>query len=66
MMMRKIEWDKEDERRRQECEEATHEREVLEDRCNRHMERQLNQQLNQQNQMMQMMMLFMMGGGSKA
>ena len=64
MMMRKMEWDKAEERRRQEREEARcereesrREREEMEDRCNHRQERQLKQQ----NQIMQMMMLI--GGG---
>ena len=69
MMMRKMEWDKAEERRRQECEaarrereEARRKREEMEDRRDHHIE----PQLNQQNQMMQMMMMMMMmGSGSK-
>jgi uncharacterized membrane protein YdbT with pleckstrin-like domain len=61
MMMRKMEWDKAEERRRQEHEEARCKREEMEDRHDRCLERQLNQQ----NQMMQMMMMMMMGGGLK-
>lgn len=68
MMMRKMDWEEAEERRRQEREEARREREEarrereeMEDRRDRRMERQMNQQ----NQMMQMMMMMMMGGGSK-
>jgi hypothetical protein len=72
MMMRKMEWDEAEERRRQEREEARrereearHEREEMEDRHDCRLERQLNQQNQMMQMMMMMMMMMMMGGGSK-
>jgi hypothetical protein len=67
MMMRKMEWDEAEERRRQEREEARREREEarrereeMEDRR----DRRLELQMQQQTQNMQMMMMMMMGAGA--
>ena len=67
MLMRKMEWDEAEERRRQEREEtrrereeARREREEMEDRR----DRRLELQMQQQNQNMQMMMMMMMGTGA--
>ena len=67
MLMRKMEWDEAEERRRQEREEARREREEarrereeMEDRR----DRRLELQMQQQNQNMQMMMMMMMGSGA--
>ena len=67
MLMRKMEWDEAEERRRQEREEtrrereeARREREEMEDRR----DRRLELQMQQQSQNMQMMMMMMMGSGA--
>ena len=69
MLMRKMEWDEAEERRRQEREEtrrereeARREREEMEDRRDRRLELQMQQQ--SQNMQMMMMMMMMMGSGA--